>query len=82
VRGTDYVPRRTFRGPIFLSRYGLWVDWRENFALNRKLEAIMLRLEGDRSLFTIAEEVELPFADVRGWVERLRELGLVEVAAR
>jgi aminopeptidase-like protein len=82
VRGTDYVPRRTFRGPIFLSRYGLWVDWRENFALNRKLEAIMLRLEGDRSLFTIAEEVELPFGDVRGWVERLRELGLVEVASR
>jgi len=78
VRGSDYVPRRTFKGPVFLSRYGLWVDWRENLPLNRALEAIMLRLEGDRSIFAIAEEVGLPFADVYAYVERFRAHGLVE----
>jgi aminopeptidase-like protein len=78
IRGTDYVPRRTFKGPVFLSRYGLWVDWRENFPLNRALEGIMLRLEGDRSIFAIAEELGLPFEDVRDYVERFRAHGLVE----
>jgi aminopeptidase-like protein len=82
VRGTDYVPRRTFKGPVFLSRYGLWVDWRENMALNRKLEHIMLRLEGERSIFEIAEEIGLPYADVHEYVERFRAHGLVEVAGR
>lgn len=82
VRGTDYVPRRTFKGPVFLSRYGLWVDWRENMALNRKLEHIMLRLEGEVSVFEIAEEIGLPYADVHDYVERFRAHGLVEMAAR
>jgi aminopeptidase-like protein len=82
IRATDYVPRRTFKGPVFLSRYGLWVDWRENMALNRKLEHIMLRLEGDLSVFAIAEEIELPFADVHGYLERFRAHGLIEVVAR
>lgn len=80
TRGSDYVPRRTFSGPVFLSRYGLWVDWRENFPLNRALEHIMLRLEGDRSIFAIAEEIELPFEDVYAYVGRFRAHGLVDVA--
>jgi len=37
-----------------------------------------LRLEGDRSIFAIAEEVGLPFADVYAYVERFRAHGLVE----
>jgi aminopeptidase-like protein len=40
----------------------------------------MLRLEGDRSIFAIAEEIELPFEDVRAYVDRFRAHGLVDVA--
>ena len=75
---SNYVPRRTFRGPVFLSGYGLWVDWRENPGLNRALDEIMLRLEGDRTVFDIAVELDLPFDDVRRYVDRLRDAGLVE----
>lgn len=73
----NYVPRRTFRGPVFLSGHGLWVDWRTHPELNAAQDKIMLKLEGDRTLLDIAEEVGLPFADVRGFVDRLREAGLV-----
>ena len=61
-------PRRTFLGPVMLSRYGLWVDWRQDWDLNLKTEAIMLMLEGDKSLVDIAFEQEL----LNAVLERLR----------
>lgn len=78
IYATNYSPRRTFRGPVFLSGYGLWVDWRVNKALNRALEKIMLRLEGDQSVFDIAEEVRLGYWEVREYIEKFRTQGLVE----
>ncbi len=51
---SNYIPKRTFRGPVFLSGQGLWVDWRENWALNRAIEKIMMCFEGDHSVFDIA----------------------------
>jgi aminopeptidase-like protein len=75
---TNYVPKRTFRGPVFLSGYDLWVDWRVNPALNRALDLLMLRLEGDRTVFDIAEELKLPYRHVLDYLERFRSRGLVE----
>ena len=78
IYATNYSPRRTFRGPVFLSGYGLWVDWRVNKALNRALEKIMLRLEGEHSVFDIAEDVQLGYWEVREYIEKFRTQGLVE----
>lgn len=78
VFASNYVPRRTFKGPVFLSGHGLWIDWRENWALNRAIEQIMMRFEGDRTIFDIAEEVGLDYWTVREYVEKFREKGLVE----
>lgn len=78
IYATNYSPRRTFRGPVFLSGYGLWVDWRVNKALNRALEKIMLRLEGELSVFDIAEDVQLGYWEVREYIEKFRTQGLVE----
>jgi len=78
VFAANYVPRRTFRGPVFLSRYGLWADWRTQPALNSALDKLMLRLEGKHSLFDIAEELGLEYPLVREYVERFRAQGLVE----
>ena len=36
----DYIPVRKFKGPIFLSGYGLWVDWRINKRLSENIEQI------------------------------------------
>ncbi|RME05405.1 MAG: DUF4910 domain-containing protein [Anaerolineae bacterium] len=75
---SNYIPRRTFRGPLFLSGNGLWVDWRENWALNRAIEKIMMRFEGEQSVFEIAQDVGLDYWMVRDYVEKFRLKGFVE----
>jgi aminopeptidase-like protein len=80
IYASNYIPKRTFRGPVFLSGHGLWVDWRENWALNRAIEKIMMRFEGDRTVFQIAEEVGLDYWVVREYVEKFREKGFIEGA--
>lgn len=75
---SNYRPKRTFRGPLFLSGHGLWVDWRENWDLNRAIEKIMLCLEGGHSIIDIAEQVGLDYWVTREFVEKLRAKGLVK----
>jgi aminopeptidase-like protein len=77
ILDSDYYPRRTFKGPLFLSGYGLWVDWRINKKLNSSLEQIFLRFEGDKSIFDIAEELELKFDEVLEYVNKFHAKGLV-----
>jgi aminopeptidase-like protein len=77
VHASNYIPKRTFRGPLFLSGHGLWVDWREDWDLNRAIEKIVLHLEGGHSIFDIAEEAGLDYWVVREYVEKLRGKGLV-----
>ena len=61
-----------------LSRYGLWVDWREDWDLNLRTEQIMFNLEGDKSVIDIAWELELPVETVRTYLDRFAEAGLIE----
>ncbi|MGC8855715.1 MAG: DUF4910 domain-containing protein [Anaerolineae bacterium] len=77
IYATNYIPRRTFRGPVFLSGHGLWVDWRENWALNRAIEKIMMRFEGAHTIFDIAEQLGLDYWMVRDYVEKFRAKGLI-----
>ncbi len=74
----NYYPRRTFKGPVMLSRYGLWVDWREDRELNLKIDKLLMNLEGDKSVIDIAFELGLPLGTVRNYVDRLVEADLVE----
>jgi aminopeptidase-like protein len=71
IRATDYKPTRTFTGPLMLKPYDLWVDWQENWDLNRALDQITHLLEGDMTVFEISEKVGLPYRDVRDWLEKL-----------
>ncbi len=77
IAATNYVPRRNFRGPVFLSGYGLWVDWRVNWTLNRALEKVMYRFEGKDTIFDIAEELGLDYWEIRDYIEKFRAKGLV-----
>lgn len=74
----NYYPRRRFKGPVMLSRYGLWVDWRVDRQLNLKTEELMMMLEGDRSLIDIAWELKLPLDTVEQYLDRFHEAGLIE----
>jgi aminopeptidase-like protein len=78
IYASNYIPRRTFRGPVFLSGHGLWVDWRDNWALNRAIEKIMMRFEGEHSVFDIAYELDLDYWETRAYVERFREKGFIK----
>jgi hypothetical protein len=77
IYASNYIPKRTVRGPVFLSGNGLWVDWRENWDLNRAIEKIMMRFEGGHTVFDIAEQVGLDYWMVREYVEKFRAKGFV-----
>ena len=77
IYATNYIPRRNFRGPVFLSGYGLWVDWRINRPLNRATEKIMMQFDGNVSIFEIAESVGMDYSEVRDYIEKFREQGLI-----
>ena len=77
VYASNYIAKRTFRGPVFLSGNGLWVDWRDNWDLNRAIEKIMMRFEGEHTVFDIAEQVGLDYWMVREYVEKFRTKGFV-----
>ena len=78
----DFVPRRKFTGPIFLSGYGLWVDYHTNFALNRAIEQVMLSLEGDESILDIARKTSVTYDDIYDFVRRVIALDLAEEIGR
>lgn len=77
IYATNYIPKRKFRGPVFLSGYGLWVDWRVNRPLNRATEKIMMMFEGQSSVFEIAEAVNMDYDEVRAYIERFRAHDLI-----
>lgn len=78
ILDTDYIPVRKFKGPIFLSGYGLWVDLKKNKKLNENIEQIMMKLEGDYSIFDIAEELDIEFIEVLNYVNKFIDHDLVK----
>lgn len=75
---TNYYPVRKFRGPVFLSGYGLYVDWQDDWELNRNIEKIMMRFEGEQSVFDIVEELDLDYWDARKYIEKFRMNDLID----
>ncbi|MFM8319506.1 MAG: DUF4910 domain-containing protein [Chloroflexota bacterium] len=50
-----------FKGEIFCSGYGIWVDYTVNPEGHRRLFEIMERIDGTRRVADIAVELEIPF---------------------
>ena len=78
ILNSNYIPKRKFKGPIFLSRYGLWVDWNKNRKLNLALNDIMHSLEGDKSVLDIAKDMDIPCNDLLAWLDNLHRNNLIE----
>ena len=77
IYSNNFTPLRQFKGPVFLSRFDLWVDWRENPSLNKAIDNIMIRFEGNHTVFDIAEELDLDFWEVLAYVEKFFIKGLI-----
>jgi aminopeptidase-like protein len=74
----DFIPIRAFKGPVFLSKYDLWVDWRTNLQVNEKMMWIMYYLEGDMTAFEIAEKLNLDFDEAVDLLDKFRDNSLIE----
>src|SRR3989338_2683655 len=75
----NYYPSATVKGPIFLSRYGLWVDWRENRELNLKQAEVFYYLhDNQKSLIDIAYELDIPFGILKEWLDGFFRNGLIK----
>lgn len=73
----DFIPVRKFAGPVFLSRYDLWVDWRKDPQIAEKLFWLMYELEGKGTVFQIAEKLGLDLERLVELLNKFYEYGLI-----
>ena len=66
-----------FKGEIFCSGYGIWIDYTVNPEGHRNLFRIMERCDGERTVAHIAEELGISFQAVWEIVKQFEEKGLV-----
>jgi aminopeptidase-like protein len=69
-----------FKGEIFCSGYGIWVDYRVNPDGHRRLFEIMERCDGTLKVGDIADELGISFQAVWEVVAMLEEKGLVRLS--
>lgn len=74
----NFVPVNKFKGEVFCSRYGIFVNPYTNPKAHRALFNIMDRIDGTQSVAQIAKSCEVPFEAAYTVVEELRRHGLVE----
>lgn len=66
-----------FKGEIFCSGYGIWVDYRVNPEGHRRLFEIMERCDGEHTVADIAAELGISFSTSWSVVSQLADKGLV-----
>jgi aminopeptidase-like protein len=72
----QYIVNR-FKGEIFCSGYGIWIDYRTNPEGHRRLFEIMERCDGEHTVADIASELGIPFQAVWEIASLLKEKNLV-----
>ncbi len=73
----QYVVNR-FKGEIFCSGYGIWIDYKQNPQGHQRLFEIMERCDGERTIADIACELEISFQSVEEVIELFFANDLVE----
>lgn len=76
----NYYVINRFKGEIFCSGYGIWIDYKRNPQGHQRLFEIMDRCDGTRSVADIAIELEIDFQAVWEVVSLLNTRGLVELS--
>jgi aminopeptidase-like protein len=78
VLETDFVPIRKFRGPLYLSRFGLYVTPQEDKYRHDVQERTQIMMDGRRSCLDIAYELDADFFAVRDFCIELEQHDLIE----
>jgi aminopeptidase-like protein len=66
-----------FKGEVFGSGYGIWIDYQVNPESHRRLFEIMERCDGEHTVADIAVDLDISFRAVWEVVHTLQEKGLV-----
>jgi aminopeptidase-like protein len=69
-----------FKGEVFASGYGIWIDYKENPEGHRNLFQIMERCDGEHTAADIAQELDVPFQAVWDIVSQFAEKELVTLS--
>jgi len=73
----DSIPIRNYIGIPFLSKYGLWTEWKDNPRNRIMINSILFMLDNDTSVFEIADQLSLDFHEVYSFIEKMVESGLL-----
>lgn len=60
----DRIMKRSYRGPLYLTRYDLYIDPRQDRKGYRSLQEIQILMDGTRSNLSIADELGINFTFV------------------
>lgn len=74
----NYTPKRLFKGPVFLSGFGLWGIWDDIPNGKEFLDQLMYHLEGDLSVFEIAQKIKLDYKNTKRILDAFYSHGLIE----
>lgn len=75
----NYIVYNNFKGEVFCSRFGIWIDYRTDPEGHRLLFSVMDYCDGKHSVADIATELHASFQGVWRIVSLLREKGLVSL---
>jgi aminopeptidase-like protein len=75
---TDFIPVLNYRGPLYLSRYGLFIDPYTNREGYDSIEKIQILADGKNSCFDIADRLNVDFFFVKEFFQNLFDLGFCE----
>ena len=74
----DFIPRKKYRGPLYLSRYDLYVDPSEDRNLHRQIWNVMQSLGREKSIFEISESLQIPYETLKKYMCKWAEKGLID----
>lgn len=77
VLETDWVPKRHYRGPLYLSRSGLYIDPKKDLKGYQSLQSIQILMDGTRSCLEIAQQIGIDFQFVYTFAQELYNRELV-----
>jgi aminopeptidase-like protein len=76
---TDFIPELKYSGPIYLSRYGLFINPYVDRAGYDALEMMQILADGKTSCFQIAEKLDIDYFFVRDFFKKLNDKNFCEM---
>ena len=71
VLETDEIPKRLYRGPLYLNRFNLYIDPKKDRKGYNNLQNIQILADGTKSCLEIADALDIDYEFVRTFFEKL-----------